>query len=88
MLICGLSVEAFIFFLQGILPPHKDYYWEKVYPDLDVAPEVEGGVEAHGGPHKSVTEELDSMLAKANVESKLIERLGQNLGKRWLKWAM
>jgi gliding motility-associated protein GldL len=81
MLICGLSVEAFIFALQGMLPPHKDYYWEKIYPDLDIAPEVEGGVEAHHGPHKSVTEELDSMLAKANVESKMIERLGANLGK-------
>ncbi len=80
MLIAGLSVEAFIFMLQGILPPHKDYYWEKVYPDLDVAPELEGGAGAHGFK-KSITEELDSMLEKSNVESKLIERLGANLGK-------
>jgi gliding motility-associated protein GldL len=79
MLICGLSVEAFIFFLQGILPPHKDYYWEKIYPDLDVAPEVEGGADAHF--KGSITEQLDDMLANANVESKLIERLGTNLGK-------
>ena len=80
MLICGLSVEAFIFFLQGILPPHKDYYWEKIYPELDIAPEVEGGAEAHGYKG-SITEQLDDMLEKSNVESKLIERLGANLGK-------
>lgn len=82
MLICGLSVEAFIFFLQGILPPHSDYYWEKVYPDLNIAPDHNDVEASHSaGPHKSVTEELDTMLAKANVESKLIERLGTNLGK-------
>src|SRR5688572_29137526 len=73
MLISGLSVEAFIFFLQGILPPHKDYYWEKVYPDLDVAPD-HGDVEsaAYKG---SITEQLDDILSKSNVESKLIESL-------------
>ena len=41
MLIIGMSVEAFIFALLGILPPHKDYYWEKLYPELDLAPDEE-----------------------------------------------
>ena len=42
MLIAGMITEAFIFFFQGvILPPHKDYYWEKIFPGLDVSPEVE-----------------------------------------------
>ena len=40
-LIVGMSVEAFIFALLGILPPHKDYYWEKYYPGLDQNPHVE-----------------------------------------------
>jgi archaellum component FlaC len=31
----GLIVEACLFFLLGILPPEKDYYWEKLYPGLD-----------------------------------------------------
>jgi len=79
MLIIGLSVEAFIFTLQGILPPHKDYYWEKLYPNLDISPEVEG--EAETTYRGTITEQLDEMLENANVESKLIERLGQNLGK-------
>lgn len=35
MLIIGLTVEALIFLMLGILGPEKDYYWEKLYPGLD-----------------------------------------------------
>jgi hypothetical protein len=35
MLIAGLSVEAGLFLMLGILGPDKDYYWEKLYPGLD-----------------------------------------------------
>lgn len=35
MLIAGLLTEAFLFLLLGILPPEKDYYWEKLYPGLE-----------------------------------------------------
>ncbi len=80
MLTAGLMTEAFIFAMQGILPPHKDYYWEKLYPELDVSPEEEE-LHAKGGHKKSITEELDNMLSKAKVESVMIERLGQNLNK-------
>ena len=31
----GLMVEAFLFFMLGVLGPEKDYYWEKLYPGLD-----------------------------------------------------
>lgn len=31
----GLWVEAFMFAMLGLLPPEKDYYWEKLYPGLD-----------------------------------------------------
>ena len=58
MLIAGLSVEAFIFLLQGILPPHANYYWEKFYPGLDVHPHLdENSIHAakNTGPKKSVT---------------------------------
>ena len=27
----GMCTEAFIFALLGILPPHKDYYWERTH---------------------------------------------------------
>ncbi|MFN8332525.1 MAG: gliding motility protein GldL [Saprospiraceae bacterium] len=35
MLTCGLVTEAILFLILGILPPEKDYYWEKLYPGLD-----------------------------------------------------
>src|SRR5690554_1351222 len=41
MLTVGMSIEAFIFSLLGILPPAKDYYWERYYPNLDENPHVE-----------------------------------------------
>ncbi len=35
LITAGLLTEAFLFCLLGILPPEKDYYWEKLYPGLD-----------------------------------------------------
>lgn len=82
MLTAGLTVEALIFALFGILPPHKDYYWEKIYPELDVSPaDEENAKKARTGAKKSVTEELDSVLEKSKLESSLIQRLGTNLEK-------
>ena len=39
-LMAGLFTEAGLFLMLGLLPPHKDYYWERLYPGLD----------HHGGP--------------------------------------
>lgn len=36
MLTAGLLTEAGLFLMLGLLPPHKDYYWEQLYPGLDV----------------------------------------------------
>lgn len=44
-LMAGLFTEAGLFLMLGILPPHKDYYWEKLYPGLD----EHGGVIEAGG---------------------------------------
>ncbi len=84
MLMIGMFTEAFIFLFLGVLPPHKDYYWEKIYPGLDIAPDVQymkkSGLakpEAKG----TVTQQLDKMLEEAHVEKDLIQRLGTNLQK-------
>jgi len=37
MLTAGLLTEAGLFLMLGLLPPHKDYYWEQLYPGLDKA---------------------------------------------------
>ena len=34
-LIFGLTMEAIIFLMLGILGPEPDYYWHKLYPGLD-----------------------------------------------------
>jgi len=85
MLMVGMLTEAFLFLMLGILPPHADYYWEKIYPDLDVAPEVEeakSGKKVHKmEPKESVTKQLDKMLEESKVEPVMIERLGDNLKK-------
>lgn len=85
MLSVGMFTEVFIFFLLGILPPHKDYYWERYYPDLDKNPHVEAyqkGIkmakpELPGSG--SATAALDKMFEDANVNKSAIERLGQGL---------
>lgn len=33
----GLVTEAFLFLMLGLIPPDKEYYWEKLYPGLDEA---------------------------------------------------
>ena len=38
MLIVGMLTEAGLFFMFALLPPHKEYHWEKIYPGLDISP--------------------------------------------------
>ena len=92
MLIVGMSVEAFIFALLGILPPHKDYYWEKIYPNLDENPHVEaykkgikyvpgqGMVDQVGGSGggSSATNALDKMLEEASINPTSLKKLNEN----------
>jgi gliding motility-associated protein GldL len=82
MLMVGLFTEAFIFLLLGVLPPHKDYHWEKIYPELDIAPEVEADEQGLSSQidKGSITDQLDKMLEES-VEPVMIERLGSNLKK-------
>jgi gliding motility-associated protein GldL len=51
MLILGMSVEAVLFVMFGVLPPHKEYHWEKYYPGLDISPHAEH--EYEGEEHHS-----------------------------------
>lgn len=91
MLTVGMCTEAFIFCLLGILPPHKDYYWERYYPNLDENPHVEAykkglkftpPVSALGaggsGSGSNATASLDKMLEEANINSPNLKRLNEN----------
>ncbi len=89
MLSIGMFTEVFLFAFIGILPPHKDYYWERYYPNLDENPEIEAykksgkstaiSVAGIGGP--SSTAALDKMLDEANMDPANIKRLGENFQK-------
>jgi hypothetical protein len=67
MITVGLLVEAFLFFLLGVLGPEKDYYWEKLYPGLDEyssnISSITDGPAASGSSHKALNADV--------VESKL-----------------
>ncbi len=92
-LIVGMCTEAFIFALLGILPPHKDYYWERYYPDIDKNPHVEAynkgkkfetpafaGIGGAGGG-SSATASLDKMLEEADMNPANLKRLNDNFNK-------
>lgn len=86
MLTVGMCTEAFIFAILGILPPHKDYYWERYYPNLDENPHVEAyrkGVKyepaaAGGLKAGSASKSLDQMLEDAQITPANLNRLNEN----------
>jgi len=87
-LIIGMCTEAFIFTLLGVLPPHKDYYWERFYPGLDQNPHVEAykkgvrfqptPISGIGGGNSSATAALDKMLEEANLNPANLKKLNEN----------
>jgi len=80
MLVVGLTVEAIIFIFSAFEPIHEDPHWELVYPELAMGHSDD--LDHEHVPEKkakSVTEELDKMLAEANIEKELLERLGDGM---------
>ena len=77
MITIGLMTEAFLFLMLGVLPPEKDYYWEKLYPGLD---QYGGGVAGASGISASST---GTPLNGEVVENKLGGMLSelQNMSK-------
>lgn len=90
MLTAGMITEAFIFAILGLLPPHKDYYWERYYPNIDENPHVEAyrkGIKFHVPDHPvgeraekaaSATQSLDKMLEEAQINPANLRRLNDN----------
>jgi len=89
MLTIGMCTEAFIFCLLGILPPHKDYYWERYYPNLDENPHVEAykkGIKftppataiGQSATSSNSTAHMDKMLEEANLNPANLKRLSDN----------
>lgn len=82
MLTIGLLTEAFLFLMLGVLPPEKDYYWEKLYPGLDdyntrINPLTEGPVKGGARPlnAEAVESNLGGMLGELQNMSKSMSSL-------------
>ena len=78
----GLITEACLFFLLGILPPDKDYYWEKLYPGLEkynsnIAPLTAGEQDGAMRPLNAdnVENNLGSMVTELQNMSKSLGSL-------------
>lgn len=82
MLTIGMLTEVFLFALLGILPPHKDYYWERFYPNIDENPHVEAyrrGTKFDSASGKvSPGASLDKMMEEAQISPANIKKLGDN----------
>ena len=90
MLIIGMGTETVIFFLSAFEPPHVEFDWTLVYPQLAGI----GGGEGLSAKTEELenidnlvaldnkdplTSKLDKMLEDANITSDLIERLGKGM---------
>lgn len=80
ILMVSMFLEASIFFLQGFLPPHKEYYWEKLYPGLDDYKANVQAISSTAAPVDNVTAQLNKELSESGVNQNLIKRLGGHLG--------
>jgi len=93
MLIIGMGTETVIFFLSAFEPPHVEFDWTLVYPQLAGmdSPEAIAGAAAKNELLNTETEshvavsndpltaKLDQMLEEANITPELIERLGHGM---------
>jgi gliding motility-associated protein GldL len=89
MLIIGMCTETVIFFLSAFEPPHVEFDWTLVYPQLAGMPDSEQLASINETPDKlteapeeskdPLTARLDKMLEEANITPELIERLGKGM---------
>lgn len=83
MLMAGMFTEAGIFLLLGLIPPEKDYYWEKLYPGLDnynasVQPLAAGVTPVNNTPALNgevVEQQLGGMLTELQTMSRSMSSL-------------
>ena len=73
MLVLGLGTEAIIFFFSAFEKPHEEPDWSLVYPEL--ATPADGSKPKKG----TITGQLDDMLAEANIEPALLDRLSDGM---------
>ncbi len=83
MLMVGMFTESVIFFLSAFEPPHVEFNWSLVYPELATGEETpsestkrEKKKQMQGA---SATQQLDKMLEEAKIGPELIESLATGM---------
>ncbi|RYG21978.1 MAG: gliding motility protein GldL [Chitinophagaceae bacterium] len=76
MLMVGLLTEAGIFAISAFEPVKEEVDWTLVYPELAGMDPKEKNKK---DDKKSLTSELDKMLAEARIEQGMVNRLGEGL---------
>lgn len=83
MLIAGMGTETIIFFLSAFEPPHKEWDWSLVYPELaGMVEENPLELDESGNPVEAkdpLSAKLDKMLEDAHITPELMDRLGQGM---------
>jgi len=86
MLMVGLLTEAGLFLMLGLLPPHKDYYWEQLYPGLDKhGAHVEGGSEGPKFDGEALNKSLNKIgegingLSNLSFDTSSLEKQNQSM---------
>jgi len=73
-LMAGLYTEAGLFLMLGLLPPHKDYYWEKLYPGLDQhGGEIPNGSNFDGNAMTGALDKVSSAIGTIKLDTKGLE---------------
>ncbi|MBR6333253.1 MAG: gliding motility protein GldL [Bacteroidales bacterium] len=85
MLMIGMFTESIIFFLSAFEPPHMEFNWALVYPELATGEEIEVTERKKKKQiaGETPTQQLDKMLEEAKIGPDLIESLAtgmRNLG--------
>ena len=80
MLILGLSVEACLFLMIGILGPEPDYYWDKIIPGLADYNSKLGPIElgGAGGAHQPQLPGLNGEIVENKLSGMLTELQGMS----------
>lgn len=75
MLTVGLLTEALIFFLSAFEPPHVEYDWGLVYPELDGIEENLNVLDKKAAisSKKSALEKFDAMIENAEITPELLK---------------
>ena len=91
MLTLGLVTEAIIFFFSAFEPIHVEPDWSRVYPELwdmyhgdgttPATKPAERKVNNNTGNGDLITDKLDEMFEKANINSVTLERLSAGLNR-------